>query len=56
MTQKFRGREESKARQLAVDLAKIKARAGKIGLFRTMQALEYAVKEVGWEIVEKMRK
>jgi len=41
-------------KQFAVEVAAIKAKAGQIGLFKTMQKLEPAVQQVGWEIAEIM--
>lgn len=36
--------------QFATELTTIKVRAGQLGLFATMQKLDAAVKEVGYEI------
>jgi hypothetical protein len=46
--------EEKK--QFAADIVRIKAKAGQLGLFKTMQALEAGVKAVGWEIAEHIEK
>ena len=43
-------------RQFASDLMLMKARAGQLGLFKTMHALEPATQKVGWEIAEHIEK
>ena len=42
-------------RDFAVHLARMKVRAGELGLYATMQALEPALKKVGWEIADKKK-
>ena len=42
--------EVARWKQLAVDIVRLKQRAGEVGLYRTMHALEEGVKAVGWEI------
>lgn len=37
----------------AVRLSYMMAEAGQLGLFRTMQALHEAVRQVGWELAEQ---
>ena len=41
-------------RDFATEIVLIKHKAGSLGLFKTMQALEEAVKQVGWEIAEQL--
>lgn len=41
-------------RDFAVKLVAVKAEAGQLGLWKTLQALEAAVTEVGWELAEKL--
>lgn len=38
--------------RFAADLVLVKDRAGRLGLWRTMHALDAATKEVGWEIAD----
>lgn len=40
------------AQQLAIDIINLKARAGEIGLYKTMHALEPATQAIGWEMAE----
>jgi hypothetical protein len=41
-------------KQFAADLMLMKAKAGGMGLFKTMHAIEPATQVVGWEIVERI--
>ena len=41
-------------REFANEVVILKHRAGVLGLFKTMHALEQGVTAVGWEIVEHM--
>ena len=38
--------------ELARDITLVKARAGQLGLFKTMHALEPATQAIGWEMAE----
>ena len=40
------------AHELARDITLLKARAGQLGMFKTMHALEPATQAVGWEMAE----
>jgi len=42
-------------KEFAVHLAKMKVRAGELGLYETMQALESPLKKAGWEIAAKKK-
>jgi hypothetical protein len=39
-------------KKLTNDIVLIKHRAGELGMFKTMHALESAVTEVGWEMAD----
>jgi hypothetical protein len=41
-------------RDFAVELVQIKAKAGSLGLFRTMHALDKATNAVGWELADML--
>lgn len=45
--------QRREAMSLASELPAIKARLGQAGLLRTMQQMELAVQEIGFEIAEK---
>lgn len=47
-------RDVKASEQLAIELVYLKARAGKLGLFRTMHALDKATQEIGWEIAVQL--
>lgn len=49
------GRLPDGAHQLAADLVRIKARAGRLGLWKTMHAIEPATQAVGWEMAEILK-
>ena len=40
------------AHELARDITLLKTRAGQLGMFKTMHALEPATQAVGWEMAE----
>lgn len=42
--------------EFATELVRIKHRAGQLGLFRTMHALDKATQAVGWELADKAPK
>lgn len=41
-------------RAFAAKVVALKAEAGRLGLYQTMQALEPATQTVGWELAERM--
>jgi len=41
---------------LVLKVVQLKAEAGQLGFFKTMHALEEAVKAVGWELADKIEK
>lgn len=43
-------------RDFALELVKIKHKAGVLGLIKTMHALEAGVQAVGWEIAEHIKR
>lgn len=43
---------ERQRRKFAVDLAQMKVRAGNLGFWRTMQALDAATNAVGYELAD----
>jgi hypothetical protein len=43
-------------KQFATEIALMKARAGGMGLYKTMHALEPATQAVGWEIAEMIER
>lgn len=43
-------------KQFAADLMLMKAKAGGMGLYKTMHAIEPATQAVGWEIAERIEK
>ena len=50
---RFKGRQEAQARELAITLVKLKDKAGRMGMYKTMHALDEATRAIGWEIAEK---
>lgn len=43
-------------REFCTEVVRLKHRAGELGLFKTMHALEEGTKAVGWEVAEHLEK
>lgn len=41
-------------REFCTEVALLRHRAGELGLFKTMHALEHGVQAVGWEVAEHL--
>ncbi len=48
--------KKNRHKEFCLKLVRLKDEAGRLGLFRTMHAMDHAVKEVGWEMAESAAK
>ncbi len=56
MNKKTKAQKTRELRNFPLEVVKLKSKAGKLGLYKTMHSLEAATQEVGYEIAEKIEK